>query len=74
MKDRQNQGGYYNGSGRSFDQIHFCDLQGKFTTVQVHIQQLYVHCPRKSTRVPVSPVLLVGRIYSVLNLVLNSTK
>ena len=36
--------------------MHFCDLQGKFTTVQVDIQQLYVHCTKKSTRVPVSPV------------------
>ena len=25
----------------------FCDLQGKFTTVQVDIQQLYVHCTKK---------------------------
>ena len=41
------QGGYFNGSGRSFDQMHFSDLQGKFTTVQVDIQQLYVHCTKK---------------------------
>ena len=44
----------------NFDQIvnqmHFGDLQGKFTIVQVDIQQLYVHCVKKSTRVPVSPV------------------
>ena len=30
--------------------------QGKVTTVQVDIQQPYVHCTKKSTRVPVSPV------------------
>jgi hypothetical protein len=35
------------GRGRSFDQMLFCDLQGKFTTVQVDIQQLYVHCTKK---------------------------
>ena len=44
LADRE---GIINGSGRSFDQIHFCDLQGKFTTVQVDIQQLYVHCTKK---------------------------
>ena len=36
--------------------MHFCDLQGKFTIVQVDIQQLYVYCTKESTRVPVSPV------------------
>ena len=34
----------------------FCDLHGKFTTEQVDIQQLYVHCTKQSTRVPVSLV------------------
>ena len=36
--------------------MHFCDLQGKFTIVQVDIQQLYVYCTKESTRVSVSPV------------------
>ena len=36
--------------------MHFCDLQGKFTIVQVDIQQLYVHCAKTSTRFTVSPV------------------
>ena len=33
--------------------MHSCDLHGKFTIVQVDIQQLYVHCAKESTRLPV---------------------